>query len=279
MASSQVDPSNPLEPNPFPRGWNSLPTELRLQILSYILTINLASFNGPHITINDYTPPPYTSENVRHTGRFAALALPLLTCSAIDAETTLTMWYGTNVFFLGGPSNRGCGEKLAYPYLVPNRNAFAYLQRVRVYIRGDYAGWVDLARYCAASKTMPTLRVFYLEFVRQGEVDAGAKALGDACEEVGRLEVAAEKFSFQYYGKSGLLGPIRPPVVGDRMDYPEMAGIMRMINIVGREKVVKEVFRRFWYDCLVKVEVDGMWELPPKSIYPWQKHVVRTQWL
>lgn len=275
--------SNPPQLSPFLRGWNSLPPELRLQILSHVLTISPISFKGPNITIHDYMSPLHISKRVPRSNRFSVLAVPLLACPTIDTafhmpKAALETWYGANTVFLGG-TRRGCGEKLAYPYLVPNRVVFASLQRVRVHIRGDRAGWTDLARYCEASGDMPKLKVFELGFVRQASVDADYEALRHAFFEVGPLEVSAGKFVIEYYGKNGLLDPVRASGVEDQFDYPEMAGVFGNISVASGGKVVKEVVQRYWYDCVTRVDVDEMWELPPKSIYPWLKHVVRTQWL
>ncbi|KAL5417826.1 hypothetical protein PMIN03_001123 [Paraphaeosphaeria minitans] len=276
---------NPPQPSPFLRGWTSLPPELRLQILSYILIIPSNCFKDPRITIWDYIHIPFHRSRKRFSlcGRFANIALPLLACPYTDAafnmpQAALEMWYGQNTFHFGG-IGRGCGEKLMQPYMTPNPNAFAYLQHVRMYIQGDYAGWMDLARYCEATKSMSKLKTLEVEFVRQARPDADSKSLRDAFADVGALGVHAEKFVLEYHGKSELLGLIRPPFMQDRWDYPDMAVVFENISVVVcGEKAVKEVVQRYWYDCVTRVDVDEMWELPPKSTYPWQKYVVRTQW-
>ncbi|OAG06541.1 uncharacterized protein CC84DRAFT_1259712 [Paraphaeosphaeria sporulosa] len=182
-------------------------------------------------------------------------------------QAALEMWYGENTFRLGG-IGFGCGENLAYPYMVPNHNAFAHLQHVQVHVRGDHAGWADLAKYCETTKSMLRLIAFEVEFVRLAHPDAKSKSLQDAFAEVGPLEVHAEKFVLEYYGKSELLSPARALVVADRMDYREMVGVFEKISIASGGKVVKEAVQRFWYDCKTRVDVDEIWQLPPNSIYP-----------
>jgi hypothetical protein len=263
--------------------WRSLPAEIRLQILEHVLIIH----QGRPITANDYKPTRliYKYSLAPSAGLFAEIRLPLLSTPEADAVFNLPqvaheLWYGLNTFLLGGPYILGRGEKAGYyPYLVPPRSAFAYLQQVKVHIRGDYGGWIDLAGYCRAAGRMPKLRVFEVRFVQLCEAGSGSASLERAFKDVGRLAVSTRKLVVDYFSRDKLLGPLRPPVEKDRVDYPEAAAFFQRLSIEQEgEEVVKEEFRRYWDGFERVVEADERWALPPASMYPWQKHIVRTQW-
>ncbi|KAJ4360796.1 uncharacterized protein N0V89_001363 [Didymosphaeria variabile] len=286
MATSLIERNTANSPSHFTQGWCSLPAELRLQILSYVLTIDKDDFEGHRITAYDYMAAneayKYLYDSA-YLGRFAEIALPLLACPRIDEvfnmrKAALDVWYGKNTFQLGG-HNYQSGEKLAFSYLVPNRNAFAHLQHVEAYIRGDYVGWKDLASYCKATKDMPMLKVFEVEFILLRDIDEDSKTLDQAFTEIGPLIVSAQKFVIECRCIGQLLGEIRPPTQLDRVDYPEAASVFENISIeASGGKAAKEKFARYWHDYMKKVEVDEVWALPPTSQYAWHKRMVRTQW-
>ncbi|KAL1600555.1 hypothetical protein SLS60_006941 [Paraconiothyrium brasiliense] len=286
MAASLVQRNTPSSPSRFLQGWCSLPAELRLKILTYVLTFDKDDFRGHLITATDYMPARLAYKYLwdsHYQGRFAEIALPLLACPYIDElfnmpQAVLYIWYGKNIFHLGR-HNYNCGEKLAYSYLIPNRSAFAYLQHVKVYVRGDYVGWKDLASYCKATKSMPVLKVFEVEFIHLQDIDGDSKDLEKAFTEIETLRVSAQKFVIECHCIGQLLGVIRPPTQSDRVDYTEAASVFKNIKIeTSGEKAAKEKFVRYWYDYITKVEVDEMWALPPTSQYAWHKRIVRTQW-
>jgi hypothetical protein len=262
--------------SPFLRGWRSLPAELRLNILEHVLI--LSPRKGCRITVHDY---PLTRNPHKHCfsspkGRFAKVLLPLLACVEVDdafnlPQVALELWYGRNAFFLGGPyiSDRG-GTSGYYRYLLPHRSAFAHLQRVHVHTRGDYAGWTDLASYCEATQTMPKLKAFDLQFASQPKPCFGSTSLQDAFNDVGRLTVSTQKLVVDYFGKHGVLGPLRSPAEKDRVDYPEAGVLFRKLGIERTGEVgPKESFRRYWDDLERVAEAGELWILPPASMYPW----------